>query len=234
MYGLARFGARYIPRLYRGLRRLARPRVLRRRPRVMRRKKTQNKVHSFVRWCEKDTLYGEKGPSSVTETGADQHLAYQFKLDNVVNPSDFTNLYDMYRINKIVLYLERFRTTTGDGSAAPFNGRISVVHDYNDANPLTGEDQYLEYGNCKRYSVVGSGPIKITLYPKINNVIENALGAANAYTSMNSNRVWLNMANDEVSHFGLKIMVPGGMIATEGYTIFRVRAKYWLSCKNSK
>lgn len=197
------------------------------------RKKTQNKVHTFVRWCDKDTLYGEKGPSDINETGATQHLAYQFKLDNVVNPSDFTNLYDMYRINKIVLYVERYRTDTGDGVNPPFNARISVVHDYNDANPLTDEDQYLEYANCKRYPVMGKGPIKITLYPKINNIIENALGAPNAYTSMNSNRVWLNIANDEVSHFGIKMMVPAGILP-EGYTIARVRAKYWLSFKNSK
>jgi len=234
MYGLARFGARYIPRLYRGLRRLARPRVLRRRPRVMRRKKTGNKIHTFTRWCDKDTLYGEKGPSQIVDTGSAQHLVYQFKLDNVVNPSDFTNLYDSYRINKIQLFLEPTADqANGSGVSYPVARKVRVVHDYNDANPLTSEDEYLEYSNCKSYFPFSKRGIKITLYPKINNIIENAGGAANAYTSMNSNRVWLNIANDEVSHFGIKMFVPGGLLPA-GNLVYNVRAKYWLSCKNSK
>lgn len=204
----------------------------RNRRRIGYRRKTQNKVHSFVRWCDKDTTYSNKGLSQITEQGVDQNLVYTFTLDNVVNPGDFTNLYDMYRINKVTLYMERLRNSTGDGSANPYNYRIAVVHDYNDANNLSQEDDYMEYANCKRYQVVGNGAIKITLYPKIANKVENVTGT-DALTAVPSNKVWLNIANDEVPHFGLKIWIPAG-VTTEGYGLFRVRAKYHLSMKNSK
>lgn len=233
-YGLARIASRFGRFARRGIRALARRRPARafvRRPRRL--KKTQNKVHTFVRWCDKDTTYGLNGPSVVNETLTNQHLVYTFVLDNVVNPADFTNLYDMYRINKVTLYLERLRNATGDGTVNPYNLKMSVVHDYNDANPLTQEDEYLEYANCKRYSVVGNGAIKITLYPKINNIVENSGGAPSAFTSMNSNKVWLNIAEDAVPHFGLKMFIPAG-VTSEGYGLFRVRAKYHLSMKNSK
>lgn len=115
----------------------------------------------------------------------------------------------------------------------PNNKRIRVVHDYTDATPLTDEDEYLEYGNCKSYRSIGDGAIKITLYPKINNVIENVQGTPNAYTSMSSSKVWLNMERDEVPHFGLKIFVPA-FITTAETELFRVRAKFHISCKNSK
>jgi len=231
-----------MPRAFRrgyGLGGLLRRRPKRRFGRKIYRKKTQNKVHTYVRWCDKDTTYpGDTGPNLISETGADQHLAYSFKLDNVVNPSDFINLYDMYRINKVELHLEPLITSSGLisnlGSLNYQNRKLRVVHDYNDNDPLTNEDEYLEYSNCKSYSSVRSGVIRITLFPKLNNIIEDVGGASTAFTSMNSNRVWLNMANDEVPHFGLKIFIPEDISNTVGSPLFRVRAKFHLSMKISK
>lgn len=208
----------------------------RRRARRVYRKKTQNKVHTFVRWCDKDATYvtAELGPNSILSKATDQNLTYQFKLDNVVNPQDFTNLYDSYKINKIQLFLEPTANQTNTPVNYPVQRKIAVVHDYTDANPLTQEDDYLEYANCKRYNIVRNNAIKITLFPKIKNIIENVDGAATAYTSLSSNKVWLDMDNDEVPHFGLKIFVPASVLGSNEDQIFRVRAKYWISCKNSK
>jgi len=231
---------RVMPRLYRrgfglgGMMRRRKRRVMGKR---VYRKKTQNKVHSFIRWCDKDTSYpGVTGPNQILELGTNQNLAYSFKLDNLVNPSDFTNLYDMYRINKIILYLEPDYDTTASGNALgnPNGRKIRVVHDYNDNNALSQEDDYLEYSNCKSYYPWSRRGIKVTLYPKINNAVENVAGSVNAFTSMNSNRVWLNIADDEVPHFGIKIFIPSGLLGSENARIFKVRAKYHISLKNSK
>lgn len=205
-----------------------------RKRRIYRRKKIANKIHTFCRYADKNTTYPDaNGPNLIVEKGVDQNLSYTFKLDNVVNPQDFTNLYDQYRINKVQLMLEPLWDQAGNGSGLNQNRRIRVVHDYNDANPLTQEDDYLEYSNCKSYFPWSKRGIKITLYPKIANIVENAGGAATAFTTMNSNRVWLNIADDEVPHFGLKIFVPGSMAPVD-LQMFTVRAKFWLSMKNSK
>lgn len=102
-YALARFGARYLPRLARYAARAV-PRLFRkRRPvrRMMRKKKVANRIHKYVRWCEKETLYPtSEGPYLINSVASDQHLVYTFKLDNVINASDFTNLYDAYKITK--------------------------------------------------------------------------------------------------------------------------------------
>lgn len=236
-YGLARMLPRFarfasrVGRLGRMGRRI--PKVFRRRR--MMRKKTQNKIHTFVRWSDKDTLFpSSTGPNQINESGLGQNLAYTFKLENVVNSSDLANLYDQYRINKITMYLERQSNTTNasGASSTPFNKKISVVHDYDDANPLTQEDDYLEYANCKRYNAIGNGAIKITLYPKVLNTVLGA-GGAPAYTTVNSNKIWLDVENDDTPHFGIKIYVPGGITA-DGYGLFKVRAKFHLSMRNSK
>jgi len=233
MYAMARFASRASRFVGRALRRAPRALYRPRRPRVIRRKKTANKVHSFIRWCDKDAQYpGASGPSAINETLADQNLVYTFKLDNVVNPSDFTNLFDVYKINKITLHMTRVRNQTGNGIDSPFNRKICVVWD-DDGNALTQEDDYLEYGNCKRYNVIGNGDIKLTLYPKLSAPLLNAGGGVNAFQSIPASKQWLKIEDDDVPHFALKIFVPAG-IAPEDYGLFTVRAKYHISLKNSK
>lgn len=196
--------------------------------RVGGRKKTQNKVHTFVRWCDKDATYQTSvGPNIIAETGADQNLTYAFQLSNCVNASDFVNLYDRYKINKIQLFLEPRLNQTAGPVAYPQNKKIRVVHDYTDNLPLTGEDDYLEYANCKSYNPISGRTIKITLYPKILNTV---LGG---FTTQSSKNQWLSTADDDILHFGLKMFIPQN-ISSDGNQLFTVRAKYWLSMCNSK
>lgn len=196
--------------------------------RVGGRKKTQNKVHTFVRWCDKEATYQTAvGPNQISESGVDQNLTYAFQLSNAVNASDFINLYDRYKINKIQLFLEPTASQTNIPVANPQNKKVRVVHDYTDNLPLTQEDDYLEYANCKSYNPISGRTIKLTLYPKILNTV---LGG---YTTQSSKNQWLSTADDDILHFGLKIFIPAS-ITSVGGVIFRVRAKYWLSMCNSK
>lgn len=206
-------------------------RVIRRRRYI---KKIANRVHKFVRWADKDTTYGTYGPNAINETGADQHLTYQFKLDNVTAPTDFTNLYDMYRVDKIQLFLEpRFGTSSEYyNNLNVISNRLRVVHDYTDATPLSNEDEYLQYASCKSY--IPTRLVRITLYPSVNNVIENVGGAVNGFTSMKAGRQWFNIDTDEIPMFGIKMFIPGGILNASDVNLFKVRAKFWLSFKNSK
>jgi len=231
---MARFASRFARRAVRSMVRRKPARAFVRRPRRVGRK-TANKVHSFVRWCDKDTQFGSNSPSGgiISETGSDQHQAYEFRLSNLVNVSDFSNLYDSYKINKIQLMLEPVWQSNGSfvTSLNIQSRKIRVVHDYNSGNVLANEDDYLEYSNCKSYSPLRT--IKITLYPKLNNKVEGNLGT-DAYTSIPSNKVWLDMGATNVPHFGLKVFIPEDIANVEQVPLFRVRAKYHISLKNSK
>lgn len=195
-------------------------------------KKTQNKVHTFVRWCDKDNLYPDaSGPSVITETGVDRNLVYSFNLNNVVNPTDFANLFDRYKINKITMYLEPCKNDT-DATTTPQNKKISVVWD-DDANALTNEDDYLEYGNCKRFNAISTRTIKLVLYPKIAQPVLNTAGALTAFQSVPANKNWLKIEDRNVPHFGFKIFVPAN-INNIGVQTFTVRVKYHISVVGSK
>lgn len=197
-------------------------------------KKITNMIHRYVRWGDKDTSYPATatGPSLILSGTGQQHLTYSFNLRNVVNAVDFTSLYDQYRINKVTIYLERFWNKTADiVSGQPNNRKIRVVHDYNDNNALTNEDEYLEYSNCKSYNAVANGTIKIVLYPKVAQVIEN-VGGTQGFNAVASNKMWLNTVDDQVPHFGIKIFVPENIIPSQ--PLFYVRTKFDLSFRNSK
>lgn len=234
-YALARFGARYLPRLARYAARAV-PRLFRkRRPirRMMRKKKTANKIHTFVRWAGRNQLFpGVSGPNTILASATDQNLVYNFSLSNVINPSDFQNLYDSYKINKITVYLERGSTDSGDGGVNPVNRKISVVWD-DDGNALTQENDYLEYSNCKRYNVLGTTAIRLPLYPKLNVPVLAAGGGLTAFHTVSSSKQWLKIEDADVPHFGLKMFIPG-LVDDNNFMLFTVRVKFHLSFRNSK
>jgi len=98
MYAMARFATRAARFAGRALRRAPRALYRPRRPRVIRRKKTANKVHSFVRWCDKDTLYPTaiQGPSFIFETALTNILVIHSNLTTLSIPQ--TLLIFMIRI----------------------------------------------------------------------------------------------------------------------------------------
>lgn len=189
--------------------------------------KIVNKVHRYKRWARRDAFI-----PIVSAGAAEQHLAYSFQLNQVVNVTDFTNLYDQYRINKVTMYLERYQSDT-TVTAGPYSAACRVVHDYNDANLLTNEDEYLEYANCKSFQVVSNKPVhKIVLYPKIVNFIEGPGGSINNQETP-SNKIWINTSNQGTPHFGLKMFIPGSVAGT-GIGLFQVRVQFDISFKNAK
>lgn len=197
-------------------------------------KRITDHIHRYVRWAATEQNFPDaSGPAIIAAQNTNQNLSYSFKLRNVVNAVDFTSLYDLYRINKITIYLEPFNNLTGDSVVIqPQNIRIRVVHDYNDNNVLTSENDYLEYSNCKSYQIVTGKVQKIVLYPKVAQIIEN-VGGSQGFNAFASNKVWLNTVDDQVPHFGIKMFIPG-YVAPPNQNIMNVRVKFDMSFKNSK
>jgi len=185
-------------------------------------RKVSNQIHSF----RKQVML-----SAITETGSNQHLGYQFNLDQLSDEVDFQNMYDAYKIAKIVLTLEPAYSGTNANSVAPSQNWTRIVHDYDDVTPLTAESQYLEYGGCKSRLTVSPRPISIPLYPKISQYIQTSGGSGTVLRAVKAG--WLPTVHDQVDHLGLKIYVPSLGLST-GAVIYKVRATFVIKCKNTK
>lgn len=179
-----------------------------------------NQIHTFRKQIQLD---------GISETGAAQHLGFQFNLDQLTDEVDFQNMYDVYRIKKIILHLEPQLSGSNTNGVSPYQNWVRIVHDYDDVTPLTAESQYLEYGGCKSKLAVSNRVINIPLYPKIQQFVQG--GSSSVLRPITAS--WLPTEHDTVWHLGLKIFIPTlGM--TVGNGIFRVRATYIVQCKNTK
>lgn len=135
-------------------------------------RQVSNQIHSFRKMI---------ALPQILSTGTSQHLGYQFNLDQLSDEVDLQNMYDSYKIKKIILHLEPFfDTSNNQAQPVPFNAWMRIVHDYDDITPLTTESQYLEYGGCKSKPVTGKRRIDIPLYPKIQQYTQSSAGGATA------------------------------------------------------
>lgn len=167
--------------------------------------------------------------SSIIDTGSDQHLTYQFNLDQLSDEVDFQNMYDAYKIVKILLTLEPLWTGSNSTGVAPTQRWMRIVHDYDDVTPLTQESQYLEYGGCKSKSMTSPRVIKIPLYPKIQQFVQ----ATSTSVLRPVSPGWIPTVSDTVEHLGLKLFVPTVYLGSN-QPLFRVRATFVVKCKNTK
>lgn len=133
--------------------------------------------------------------------GADTPAAVSFTLNGVPNASEFTGLYDQYRINAVKL---RLMPRGNSSELAPGNicSLFSVI-DYDDATvPTGGVNQLVQYQSLK---VTRSDKEHVRYFkPRIN------VGAINAITGI-SNKMntkgWLDCDVSTTEHYGLKFVV---------------------------
>lgn len=184
-------------------------------------RKVSNMIHTFRK---------QSGVSTIVETGANQHLTYVFRLDQLPEVAEFKELYDQYKIKKIILTYEPVLSGSNTAGTAPLQKWTRIVHDYDDNTPLTTEAEYLEYSNCKSVISTKQYPTRTVLYPK---VLKPALGYTGLDRFSGVKSGWLSTDWTDVQHLGLKIMIPSlGLVP--GAPIYNVRATYVLQFKNSR
>jgi len=147
--------------------------------------------------------------------------AYSFSLNQVGgNLGAFGNLYDQYKINKVVMqFVPKF--TDSDIGTAPTGGQLSMVAtciDYDDAAIPVSIGDILERNNAKLHRTKMFSRV---LKPCVNfNVSTGATAGVSTKQSP-----WLDVTNTNVPHFGVKIGITGTAVI-QSYDII---VKYYLS-----
>lgn len=200
----------------------------RRRPGMKPRRKFNRagKVHRFTRVYNIDTAIILNSGAAASGYG------YTFKLNDLPNPSDFTQLYDQYRIRAI-----KFQLIPKQGIATVFPptvlpGQVSImpkiysVIDYDDAAPPTSLAEMLQYENCKwtRANRTHSRYFKPAIATEVFQT-----GITTGY-GMRQN-AWIDCNSSTVEHYGLKLWVEASTALTPRWD-FDIIAKYYMEFKN--
>lgn len=168
----------------------------------------------------------------VTATDVKKH--YTFKFSDLQNSGDFTNLFDAYRINKIVYKIipSHNVATGGDQAALVMPPNVITVVDYNDVNsqpsPSFTVAELLEYRTHRIHRGFRTVSRKFTPACAVGVSSAGALVAG-----IQKFKQWIDVATPAVSFGSLKVIFdtqPSNKAAFN-YTVYR---DVYFSCKQVK
>jgi len=206
------------------IRRRRRPR--RRNKKMVMYKNVDNKVHMFRQVCQRTSI--------VSQIGAATEGNFSFKLADCQNSATFFELFDSYRIRKVVVkIIPRHNTNTGviyNGSGIINNSNSGVIYytsiDYNDLGTIATLASFLERGNVRTHK--STDIATITIYPKPSATVYATSGTA--YHQL-KNTDWMQLSNTGVAYFGLRTFLPD-VSAVAGAVTLDVMATYYIEFKN--
>jgi hypothetical protein len=142
--------------------------------------------------------------------GSDSAWSFKFTLDSLDNYTEFTSLFDLYRIDKIVFRL------------IPLQNTVEA--------PATQKDVGLLYGAVDLDDYAGATVATLCQYPnmKIANFDEKLTFAfkpkfavaaySGAFTSYANTGGWIDMGSPSVEHYGLKLNVASSTAVIPSWT----------------
>lgn len=182
------------------LRRRARPLPRRRRPvrRMMRRRAplgSPRKVYNYKR-----SVFLQSAIQVSNLVDYSNHFG--FTLGQLPNATEFTGLYDEYRINKVVIKLiPKFNSTLQGTGIANYMNQVHTCLDYDDANALptaTAINDITQYQSHRM--TMGARTVTRVVVPKIE-LTGSGAQAPKAYQ-------WLDTDQTAALHNGVKVVIP--------------------------
>lgn len=213
--------------------------IMRRMRYAAKKKKTIKKLttsYHFKRICDVANIQAEVA-------GAQNFGSYVFQLNQLPNFTEFTNLFDQYRINKVVLKLiPQFNQSTYNvghpastipsGLPAGRNPRFYIVNDYDDDTNPASIDTLRQYAKVKVYPVMNNKIIKHIITPATQMQAYETLATTGYVPKF---KQWINCNDNNVPHYAIKwgIENTSAIFSDPALrcTFFKVEATFYVSFK---
>lgn len=187
-----------------------------------------NKNNAFKRGRLVRVVRNVQLPDLVVNTSANSYITenYSFDLSQLNNYSDFTNLFERYRIKAVKLMFIPGQNSNIDNVSKYRTTMLTHIQQSSGKTPSTLQD-FMESNNTRIHP--GNKMVSVYIrHPFISsNVYQSALSTG--YVEVRNKLI--NMANFTVPHYGLNVLCesPGvGPAGTTEYQRYRVFAKYYL------
>lgn len=186
-------------------------------------RRINNDLHHFKRTVELTSIQC----AVASNVSIDTLGAMQFTLSQLPGVSEFTTLFDMYKINGIKLSFVPAQTgaDTNDPSKFMYMPDFWTVIDYDDANTPTKNDMLQCTGlRMTRGNRTHSRYIKPAVSAEVYRSLTNSSYAPKW-------RQWLDMADTGVPHYGIKYFAHASGYTSGNQPAWRVYATFYFSCK---
>jgi len=217
-----KYRRKFSRRPFRSRRRSARAAV-----RIIRRRRSSYRryqVHHFKRGVQKLSIAGNA-------INAPYVNALSFALSDLPNNNEFTNLFDQYKLNFVVV---KFRLVNDPGAQpAAYNysnmPELFWSVDRDDSSPPSSINELRERGTCKHAPINFNRWTKIALKPTPVMPVYNGGLPGSAYATTRGCR--LDASYSGVPHYGLKFAIDN--LQNTNYVV-SVEAKYYVTCFNTR
>lgn len=188
-------------------------------------------IHSFSRYCPRSSFANFSVISTTLGIG------WEFRISDVVNYSEFTNLFDQFMLTKVVVTL---RLVTNPDAAAVTNlsapvqitnwfPQIWYCADYDDSNAET-LDSIKERIGVKCRVMKPDKPIRIVIRPKV--LVQTYVTAI--ATGYSPKRLFVDCTQAAMPHYGLKTVIDTmGLDPNDTYPfVVSQERQYFFTLKN--
>lgn len=183
----------------------------------------RQQVHYFKR-------YVGLGLINADGTGNPQYGSLSFNLNQVPNVSEFTSLFDNYRISFVKLMF-RLRTSPdaqlANNSAYP---QMFIQRDYDDNTVPTSVNSVRESGRCILRTIRPDRYTVVKIRPATQNLVFNDTGSNTVFVP--KWKQWLDMSYPGVPYYGIKYAVDTFSANTNN--IIEIQAVYYFQCKDTR
>lgn len=172
---------------------------------------------------------GSDGLTNTVQLGA----SFQFKLESVQTPSDFTTLFDRYKILGVKL---KFMYQCDSASVGGLNIMpiINYCYDNDDASVPSSSATVIQKGACKTRVLTANREFSVYIKPKVANAIyqTGVSSVIPAYSS--SNAPWINCDYMSAPHYGLKMWINNLYSPLGANNQITIQPVYYLALKDSQ
>lgn len=201
--------------------------------------------YSFHRWVT--SLSGANvsactyntGTSVLTATSANASCSFslKFTIADLPNYTEFSSLFDSYMITGVLLQVKMIHnpnsvTGLNDNTVNTANNwypTVWYVSDHDDSDTIT-LPQIKEFEKVRHKVLQPNRELNVMLRPTTLTQIYRT--AATTSYANNYKRTWLDMAQTDTPHYGIKMVFDfEGLTPTASYS-FKINAKFYIKCKS--
>ncbi len=178
---------------------------------------------------------GSSGPGQMIQNSATPLLiALGAQLSDFAGYSSFAAIFDQYRIKEILVRFKARSNAVSVFNTASPNGAVPtayVVRDLDDATALTAVTDALQYDNCQTFN--GEEDCVVKYKPAVTPAVYSG-GAFSGYGVTQADKMWLDIANVTIPHYGLKLVVGGLTASTTSTWAWDVTAEAIIEFQNTR
>lgn len=154
--------------------------------------------------------------------------SYSFSLGQLPQVSEFTNLFDRYKITHVQLrFFLKIDPSAQTAANASFP-KLYFVKDYNDTSTPSNLDELRQHNKCQVRVLNPNRPIIVNIKPAV--LSETYRGVATTTYSPKW-RQWVDCTHTDVPHYGLKWGIDD--FTNTNYKL-DIEGKMWFACKDQR